>query len=198
MNCGRTLLFTALLLFSFSLFSAVYGQPTISTTVKLNAFSLQVTCPAEVTPGSNVTVNVQGNPTGSGAYIQSLTVTLYYANASSLHQFVTENLVLSSAPNAYNNYISYGISGSFSKSFTLSVPENASGTLVSLFSEALLPRYQGWTPYSSGYPYYPYSSSYPYYPYSSSYPFYPYSSGYPYSYSSDQAIATLSYIQAST
>ena len=200
MKCRRTLLFTAVLLISFSLFNAAYGQPTQSSyTVKLNSFILQVTCPAEVMPGDNVTVNVQGNPTGSGVYLQSLIATIYYANASSLHQFATENLVVSSSPNAYNNYISYSYAGSFSKSFTVNVPENASGTLVSLFSETVLPRYQGWTPYYpySPSPYYPYSPSNPYYPYSPSNPYYPYSYS-SYSYGSDQAIAPLSYIKANT
>ncbi len=222
MKYGRTILVTAVLLISLSLLNGAYGQPTQSSyTVKLTSFNLQVTCPSEVIPGDTVTVNVQGTPTGSGAYLQSLTATIYYANASNLHQLATENLVVSSSPNAYNNYISYGYAGSFSKSFTVNVPENASGTLVSLFSETVLPRYQGWTPYFPSYPYNPYSSSYPSfptypsypsYPYSPSYPYYPYSSSYPsyvppayyplssspYSYSSDQAIAPLSYIKTNT
>jgi len=217
MKYGRTLLFTAMLLISFSLFNAVYGQPTQSSyTVKLDAYTLQVTYPAEVIPGDTVTVNVQGSRAGLGVYLQSLTVTIYYANASGLHEIATENLFVVGTPNAYNNYVSYGYAGSFNKNFTVSVPENASGTLVSIFSETALPKYQGYTPYFPSYPYayssYPYTSSYStpsypyfpsntYYPYSSTNPYYPYYPSSPYyptsnSYSSDQAIAPLSYVKA--
>jgi len=216
MKYGRFLLATAVVLISFSLFSPAFGQSTQSSYVaKLKSYTLQVTYPSEVMPGDSVTVNVQGNPTGVyGLYLQSLIVTIYYANGSSLHQLATENLVVSGSPNAYNNYLSYGYSGSFSRNFTVNVPENASGTLVSLFSETILPRYQGWAPYSpstpnypySSFPYYPYTPSYPNYPsypYSPStpyYPYFPYYSQYspPNSYNSDQAIAPLSYIKANT
>ena len=237
MKYGRSILVIAVLLVWFSLFNAAYGQPT-EYTVKLNSYSLQVTCPAEVMPGDSVTVNVQGSPTQNGVYLQSLIVTIYYPDASGLHELATENLVVSSSPNAYNNYLSYGYTGSFSRNFTVNVPENASRTsLVAVFSESVLPSYQGWTapayqtyryspfyPYYSSYPFYSYYSYYPYhlsypfyspfYPYYSSYPFYsyypnspsyvppvhypyyyPYSS---YSYSSDQAMAPLSYIKANT
>jgi len=203
MKYGRPLLAVVVLLISCSLFNAASGQSLQSSyTVKLNSFSLQVAYPAEVLPGDSVTVNVQGNPVGNGVYLQSLTVTIYYADSSALHQLATENLVASNSPNAYNNYASYGYSASFSKNFTVTVPENAPRTsLVALFSETVQPNYYSYGGYAYNYPSYysPYTyQGYPYYPYyqSSSYAYYPYSSSYPYS--SDQAIAPLSYIKANT
>jgi len=209
---SATILVVMAALIILATFNGVFGQSTQgSYTVRLNSFSLQVTYPAVVMPGDNVTIYVQGSPTGSAVYLQSLTVTVYYADGAGLHQVSTQNLFAISPPNAYNNYVSYSYAGSFSKNFTVNIPVNASGTLVSLFSETALPKYQGWTPYfpsypySSSYPYNPYSPSMPSYPYSSSYPSYPYYQYYPSSpylypysnsYSSDQAIAPLSYIKA--
>ena len=217
MKRGKIFLVAALLLASFSLFNSAYAQST-QYTVKLNAYNLLVTCPAEVMPGETVTFNVQGNPTASGVYLQSLTATIYYANASSLHQLATENLVVSSSPNAYNNYVSYGYYGSFNKNFTVNVPDNATATpLVAIFSETVMPKYQGWNPYSPSYSYYQshYNNptSYPYYPYYPYYLSYPYLPAYPYyptypayspsytptsSYGSDQSVTSLSYVKAST
>jgi hypothetical protein len=156
-------------------------------------------------PGESVTVSVQGNPTQDYVYLQSLTATIYYADASGLHQVATENLV-SNSPNRYN-YAPYGYSGSFTKNFTVNVPANAPRTsLVAIFSETVQPNYYRYRGYAYNYPSYysnPYSyQAYPYYPYYPSYtfyvsPVYPYSYS-TYSYSSDQAIAPLSYIKANT
>ena len=163
MKYAKSVLATAVLLISFSLFNVAFGQPTqASYTVKLNSFSLQVTYPAEVLPGDNVTVSVQGTPTGSAVYLQSLTVTIYYADVSGLHQL--SNVTLINSPNAYNNYNNYYnnyeiygyYTGSFSKNFTLNVPENAPRTsLVALFSETAQPNYNSYGRYVYNYPYYP-------------------------------------------
>jgi hypothetical protein len=214
MKHARILLAIAILLVSFSLFNAAFGQPTQSTfTVKLNSFSLQVTYPAEVMPGDNFSVNVQATPTGNSVYLQSLTVTIYYADASGLHQLTIENLIVGNLSNAYSNYVSYGYyTGSFSKNFTVSVPYTAPRTsLVALFTETVQPNYYNYGGYAYNYPNYngnPYTyQAYPYYPYYSYY--YPaYSSYvapayYPYAYSAssvgaDTAMAPLSYINANT
>ena len=168
----------------------------VSYTVRLNSFTLQVTYPAQVMPGDTITIYVQGGPTGSAVYLQSLTVTVYYADAAGLHQISTQDLFASSPPNSYNNYVTYGYSGSFSKNFTVTVPENAPRTaLVALFSETVQPNYYSYGGYAYNYPSY---ASYPYYPSYTVYvspAYYPYSS---YSYSSDQGIASLSYIKANT
>jgi hypothetical protein len=212
MKYGKGLLVVAVVLISFSLFGAAFGQSAqASYTVKLNRFSLLVTYPAEVLPGDKVTVSVQGTPTGSAVYLQSLTVTVYYADVSGLHQLPTVSLF--DSPNAYNNYVTYGYNtGSFNKNFTVNVPENVPRTsLVAIFSETVQPNYYNYGGYTYNYPYYytnPYTYQgnpyYPYYyPYSQYYTspaYYPYSYGTssPYSYSSDQAVAPLSYVKANT
>jgi len=203
MKLGRLFLIAALLVASFSLFNSVYAQST-QYTVKLSAYSLLVTCPAEVMPGETVTFNVQGNPTVNGVYLQSLTATIYYTDQTGIRQLQTESLVVSSSPNAYNNYVSYGYYGPFNKNFTVNVPENTPRTsLVALFSQsATFGSYYSYAGNGLN-PYYytnPYPFSYPFYPYYPSYMSYAY---YPYSYStpqygSDQAVAPLSYIKANT
>jgi hypothetical protein len=158
-----------------------------SYTVTLNAFTLHVTFPSEVMPGDVFNVSVQGTPTGTPVYLQNLTATIYYADSSGLHQVATQVLV----SNPANSYGYYGSSptGSFSKSFTVTVPRDAPRTsLVTLFSEA--------TQYSN----YPYYSSYEPYPFSYWYfgdpLFYSY---YPsFTATTDQAISPLSYIRATT
>jgi len=219
MKFARIFLVVVLSLASFSLFNSVFAQST-QYNVKLGAYSLQVTYPADVTPGETVTVNVQGSPTVNGVYLQSLTATIYYTDSSGLRQLQTETLAVGSTPNAYNNFVSYGYYGSFDKSFTVNVPDNATATsLVAIFSETVMPKYQGWNPaypndqyYQSHYnnpTSYPYYSYYPYslmYPYLPAYPYYPPYTTYttpPYpayspsnGYGSDQAVASLSYVNA--
>ena len=205
MKHARILLVAAILLLSFSALNIVFGQSTNSSyTVKLNSYTLQVTYPSEALPGDNITISVQGTPNAYGVYLQSLTVTIYYADSLGLHQLAAQNLVVSNPPNAYNNYVSYGNSGSFSKNFTVNVPENTPRTsLVALFSQsATFGSYYSYAGNGLN-PYYytnPYPFSYPFYPYYPSYMSYAY---YPYSYStpqygSDQAVAPLSYIKANT
>jgi hypothetical protein len=207
MKYAKGLLAAAVLLIALSLFNTAFGQPTqASYTVKLNSLSLLVTYPAEVLPGDIVTVNVQGTPTGNAVYVQSLTATVYYADASGLHQLPGVTLITSQ--NAYNNYEIYGYyTGSFSKNFTVNVPETAPRTsLVAVFSETVQPNYSSYGGYGYNYPYanvynnlYTYQGypNYPYYPYYVSPAYYPgsYST---YAYSSDQAVAPLSYIKADT
>ena len=143
-------------------------------------------------PGDNVTVTVQGNRVGNGAYLQSLTATIYYADASGLHQLATENLTSNlTSPNGYSYSRPY--TTSFSKSFMVNVPQNASRTsLVALFSETAQSYYYGYGGYAYGYGInYGAPWEYPSYSYSS-----PLS--YPHTSTTDQAIAPLSYIKANT
>ena len=181
----RAFLLSVMLLLAVSLFSPAFAQPTqLSYTVNLNWFSLQVTYPAEVMPGDTVSVTVQATPKSSSLYLQSLTATVYYADAAGLHSVTTQTLV----SNPVNRYGFYG-NGSFSRSFTVSVPENASRTsLVAVFSETV--QFNYYALYYGGY--------WPYYGYGW-YPNLQY--GYP-SYSletrSDDALAPLSYINATT
>ena len=186
MKSAVAFLVTAALLLSVSMFNPAFAQPTqVSYVVNLNSFSLQVMYPSEVMPGDNVTLNIQGSPKGNSLYLQSLTATIYYADAAGLHQLATQNLV-SNPANSYGYYGSY-TTGSFSKSFTVNVPQNAPRTsLVAIFSE---------TVQSNNYYYYDYWSNfgYSYYGNPVFYALYP-----SYSTTTDEAIAPLSYIKATT
>jgi hypothetical protein len=182
---------TVMLLILISMFNSAFGQSTqASYTVKLNTFTLQVTYPSEVMPGDNLTVTVQGNPVGNGAYLQSLTAIIYYADASGLHQLATITLT-SNSTDAYSYSRPY--TSSFSKNFIVNIPKNAPRTsLVALFSETAQSYYYGYGGYAYGYGI-EYNSpwSYPSYSYTSI-PYYPYTS------TTDQALAPLSYIKGNT
>ena len=134
----RFLVTVAVLVLSGSSLSQVLAQQTqASYTVNLSSFTLQVTYPSEVMPGENITVNVQASPKTSGAYLQTLTATVYYGDASGLHTIATQTIV----SNAGNGYGSYS-TGSFSKSFTVNVPQDAPRTsLIALFSETVQANY---------------------------------------------------------
>jgi hypothetical protein len=166
-----------------------FAQPTeVSYTVNLNSFSLQVTYPSEVIPGNVVTVTVQGSPRVSGVYLQNLTVTIYYADATGLHQVESQTLV--SNPASYG-YYGASTTGSFSTDFTVSVPQDVPRTsLVAIFSET--------TQSNSYYNYYnyyygPYPFSFWYYRNPLFYSYYP-----SYSTTTDDAISPLSYVNATT
>jgi len=184
----RFLVTVAVLVLSGSSLSQVLAQQTqASYTVNLSSFTLHVTYPSEVMPGENITVNVQASPKTSSTYLQTLAATVYYGDASGLHTIATQTIV----SNAGNGYGSYS-TGSFSKSFTVNVPQDAPRTsLIALFSETVQANY--YSSYYYGYgPYYGwYGCSDPilcgwYYP------------SYGYSTTTDDAIAPLSYIKAAT
>jgi len=178
-----------------SILAPAFAQSTQNSyTVNLSAFSLQVSFPSEAMPDDTVTVNVRGTPKANIAYLQSLTVTIYYADAAGLHQLSTQTLISNSA--SYAGYYGYGgystPSASFSKSFSVTVPQDAPRTsLIALFSETIQSNYYEYSSY-----YYPltYSMSMKHHGifFSVYYPSYYYSS------STDQGIAPLSYINATT
>ena len=133
-------------------------------------------------PGDTVSMSVQANPKSSGVYLQNLTASIYYADAAGLHLISTQTIVSNSA-NSYGSYVT----GSFVKNFTVSVPQNAPRTsLVAVFSETVH------STYYYGYPcdveiFLGYCTfQYGWYP------------SYPYKTTTDDAIAPLSYIEAST
>jgi hypothetical protein len=164
-------------------FNLAFAQPSqVSFIVSLKWFGLQVTYPAEVMPGDTVAVSVQATPKSSSIHLQSLTATVYYADVAGLHLIASHTLV----SNSMNGYEFCG-ARSFSKSFTVSVPQNASRTsLVALFSETVrfkcYPLYYGYggrlwlwvvpKPWATWLV--------------------------PYSFETDDAIAPLSYIEATT
>ncbi|MGA2626170.1 MAG: hypothetical protein ABSF63_03800 [Candidatus Bathyarchaeia archaeon] len=178
----RFLVTVAVLLSALSLSQGLAQQTQASYTVNLSSFTLQVTYPSEVMPGQNITVNVQASPKTTGTYLQTLAATVYYGDTSGLHALTTQTLV----SNAANGYGSFS-TGSFSKNFTVNIPQNAPRTsLVAIFSE---------TVQSNNYNYYNYPSYFGYL-YNGNPLFY---SNYPsYSTTTDDAIAPLSYVKATT
>jgi hypothetical protein len=213
MKATTALVLSAVLLTTITVFSPVFAQSNqVSYSVNLTYATIQVTYPSEALPGNNVTVNVQVNPK-SNAYIQTLTATIYYIDDAGLHQVATQTLADNSKMMNYG--YSYSTS-SFSKSFQVTVPQNAPRTsLVAVFSETAQSTYYNnyysnyYGYYGYGYPYwyyyeYPYNNSsyacnYYYCQYSYAYPAYylAYYPSYPTT-STDNAIAPLSYIKAST
>ena len=184
MESSRALLITVVLLMSVSLFNLAFAQATQdSFTVNLRRFSLQVTYPAEVMPGDTFSVSVQLTPKSGSICLLSLTATVYYADAAGLHLVAVQSLV----GNSSSGYGFYG-AGSFNKTFTSSVPPNAPRTsLVAVFSETVqfnyYALYYGYIPYYGhgwlaqaclGPPHYSYGAR------------------------TDDAIAPLSYIEATT
>lgn len=131
MKLRTSLLLISALIVSVSIFNPTYAQPTnASYTVNLAWTTLQLTYPTEVMPGSTVIVNVHVNPTSNGIYLQSLIATVYYADVSGLHQIATQNLIT----NPGMSY--YYASESFNNSFQVNLPQNVPRTtLVAMFSE---------------------------------------------------------------
>jgi hypothetical protein len=125
-------------------FNLAYAQSTqVSSTVNLNWFSLQVTYPAEVEPGDTVPVSVLVVPKNSSLYLLSLTVSVYYADTTGLHLIATQTLAGIPATASYGLPVwgPYGTE-SFSTNFTVTVPPNASRTsLVAVFSETVQSNY---------------------------------------------------------
>jgi hypothetical protein len=190
MKSALAFLLAATFLLLVSLFNPAIAQPTrVSYVVNLNSFTLHVTYPSEVMPGDTVTLNIQGSPKSNSLYLQNLTATIYYADAAGLHQVATQNIVSNLVSNSYGYYESY-TTGRFNKNFTLTVPQNAPRTsLVAIFSETV----QSNNYYYYNYPsYFGYSASW-YYGNPLFYAYYP-----SYSTTTDEAIAPLSYIKATT
>ena len=187
MRIKVTLLVAVIFLALSASFGQVHGQPAqASYTVNLNSFTLQVTYPSEVTPGENVTINLQATPKTS-TYLVALLATVYYADSAGLHLVGTQTLV----SNTKYAYGSYGVTptGGFSASFTVAVPQGAPRTsLVAVFSETVQSNNYNYDYYDYGYVF---GCSDPilcvsYYPSNS------YNTG------TDDAIAPLSYIKATT
>jgi len=174
--------------------SIAYGQPVIAQpaqstyTVSLAYMSVQVTFPSEVLPGDSVTVSLQANPK-SNVNVGTLTVTIYYADGTNLHQLASATLG--------NNYVN---GGTFSKQIQFSIPQDAPRTsLIATLSENIQVVYYSYFYYPAYYDNDNYSSSHCYYnPYCYYDYWFTYYPSYSYSSSSDSGIAPLSYIKATT
>jgi hypothetical protein len=162
----------------------VFGQPTqISSTVTLTYLNVQLSYPSEVLPTDTVTVNVQATAKTS-FQLTSLSATIYYAAGTSLQQ-------VASATIASNLWMSSG--NKVNKDVQVTIPSDAPRT--SLFTvvteKTRSPTYDYYAYY---YPYFYYYDNYSHYPYYY-YAVYP---TYYYTTTSDNAVAPLSYIKATT
>jgi hypothetical protein len=168
--------------FTVSLFlnQPAYAQSSsVSYSMALEHLNVQLTYPSQVLPGQSVTVNLQAKAKDSFR-LNSLTLQIYLANSSSLRQ-------LTSTTVAQDQSMSSG--GQINKDVQITVPLDAPRTsLVAVVSESVRMTYyyySYWAPY--WYPYDNYS-----WPYFWAYPSYYYST------ITDNAIAPLTYIQATT
>jgi hypothetical protein len=166
----------------------VLGQPTqVTSTVNLTYLTVQLSYPSEVTPGDSVTVNVQG--TANGAFqLGSLAATTYYASGSGLQQVSTATI-------ASNQYMASG--DKVSKDIRIVIPSDAPRTsLFAVVSESVMTQniYYGYYDFPYYAQYYNYSSHHHHYSslFIAAYPAY-YSTT-----TTDQGVAPLSYIKATT
>jgi len=161
----------------------VFAEPSqVSTTVKLNYLDVQLTYPSEVLPGQSVTISIQANAKDYFRLV-NLVLQVYYADGNNLRLLTTTTV-------ANDVYLSKD--NRLTKDIQATIPADAPRTsLVAIVSENVkMPYYDYWNYYYPISYYYYGDSSYPYFYY-----VYP-----PYYYVSvtDNALAPLSYIKATT
>jgi len=180
----------------FATRSVLAQTSQVTSTVSLSHLNVQLTYPSQVLPGQSVTINLTAQAKDN-FQLTSLAVQVYLADQSNLRQLlsttVTQNTVMTSG-------------NQINKQIQVTVPSDASRTsLVALVTESVgltSNSYAYGNPYWNGYNNW-YGTSYPYYYYSNpsiyygSYYFGSYVSS-NYQSSSDNAIAPLSYVLATT
>jgi len=173
-----------LVLASLPMSQSAFAQATqVSSSVSLTHLNVQLSYPSEVFPNQNVTVSVQATAKDR-ARILSLEVRIYYADGNNLR-------LLSTTEIAKNMMMERG--GQINRDVQATVPLDAPRTsLIAVVSERVREIYHFYD-YSYYYPYYWNYSYYAYYPYY--YYIYP---TYGYTETTDDAIAALSYIKATT
>lgn len=182
--------------FAGSVFNSqpVLAQSTqTSYTVNLTYLSVVLSYPSEVKPGDSVTVNLQASAKSSIDSV-SLTAQVFYADGINLRQ-------LASATVSNNYYTSSG--SSLSKRIQFTVPQDAPRTsLIAVLTEKVQTPYYSYYYYPAYYNYSsPYCYNYPnwydyYYDYCTYYGYaFP---SYSYSTATDNGVAPLSYIKATT
>lgn len=186
MRASSSLIALLLVVLAVSVSQSALAKETaqVSNSVSLQYLTVKLAYPSEVMPGDVITVNVQGIARESFR-LQTLTVQVYLSDGTSLRQ-------LTSATLAKDIYMSKG--DQINKDLQTTVPADAVRTsLIALVSEtASMPYYD----YSYYYAFYPYSYYYPWYGnYSYYYVFYP---SYSHTSVTDNGIAPLSYIKATT
>jgi len=170
--------------------TAYADSAQVSTTVSLQYFSVQVEYPPIVLPGANAVVHVVAT-SKSLMNLNGLTVNVYYADGTNLHQLTSATIVGS-------QYVSSG--DMFTKDVQVTVPQVIPRTsLFATFTESVNLSYAN--SYSSNYYGSNYDCSSYNYGYAQNCYYNPYYNSYPqYSYVaiSDTGISSLSYVNATT
>jgi hypothetical protein len=151
----------------------------VTSNVTLEHLSVQLTYPSEVLPGQSITVNLQATAK-DGFRLTSLVLQVYLANSSNLRQLTSTTVAQD---------LSMSSGGQISKDIQVTVPLDAPRTsLIAVVSESVRMTYYY---YSYWYPYWYADGNYSW-PYFFAYPSYYYRT------LSDDAIAPLAYIRATT
>lgn len=180
MKFSSLVIFTLVVVLVGSAGQLVLADSTqVSNTVSLSHLSVKLAYPSEVLPGQSITINIQATARGSFR-LKSLEVQVYFADGNNLRQLTTATV-------SKDLYMSKG--DQINKDIQTAVPADAPRTaLIALVSETATMTYYDY----SYYYYYPpyYYGNYSYY-----YVYYP---SYSYSSVTDDGIAPLSYIKATT
>lgn len=180
MKFSSLVIFTLVVVLVGSAGQLVLADSTqVSNTVSLSHLSIKLAYPSEVLPGQSITINIQATARGSFR-LKSLEVQVYFADGNNLRQLTTATV-------SKDLYMSKG--DQINKDIQTAVPADAPRTaLIALVSETATMTYYDY----SYYYYYPpyYYGNYSYY-----YVYYP---SYSYSSVTDDGIAPLSYIKATT
>lgn len=179
------LIVTLVIALAGSFGQSVAAQPTqVNYTLNLTYLNVRLFYPSEILPGQSVTVNVQAAARDSFR-LQSLTLQVYFSDGTNLRQ-------LTSATIGKDTWMQRG--DQINQDVQASVPLDAPRTsLVAFVSETARIAYYDYSYYYAAYyPYYYYPYSYNYTYYYVAYPSYNYASV------TDNGIAPLSYIKATT
>jgi hypothetical protein len=197
MKNTRPIIVLVILVASIAVSLPVFAQSTQSSfTVNLTYLTVQLSFPAQVSPGDTVTVNIQASGKSYSTSGVSLTAQIYYANGTDLHQLTTATL----SKNAHSG-------DSLLKQVQFTIPQDAPRTsLIAVLTEKVQTLYVTYYYYPTGHNYSsPYCYYYPSYAdncyYDHNYDGYGSGSAYPsYSYdtTTDSGVAPLSYILAKT
>ena len=180
MKFSSLVIFTLVVVLVGSAGQLVLADSTqVSNTVSLSHLSVKLAYPSEVLPGQSITINIQATARGSFR-LKSLEVQVYFADGNNLRQLTTATV-------SKDLYMSKG--DQINKDIQTAVPADAPRTaLIALVSETATMTYYD-------YSYYYYYPPYYYENYSYYYVYYP---SYSYSSVTDDGIAPLSYIKATT
>ena len=180
MKFSSLVIFTLVVVLVGSAGQLVLADSTqVSNTVSLSHLIVKLAHPSEVLPGQSITINVQATARDSFR-LKSLEVQVYLADGNSLRQLTTATI-------SKDLYMSRG--DQINKDIQTTVPADAPRTsLIALVSETATMTYYD-------YSYYYYYPPYYYRNYSYYYVYYP---SYSYSSVTDDGIAPLSYIKATT